>query len=118
MARFKHASEAVKQLINAENDLVAADLSKLADVDATAAEIDALSGVGAAVASGTQVANIASIAITYSSNDPSITANGAVTVADGSSASAAELLELCEEIIANQNAIIAALEAFGIAASS
>ena len=65
-----------------------------------------------------EAALISDIAITYTSNDPSITPDGAVTVADGSTPTVAELLELCEEIIANQNAIIDALQARGIVASS
>lgn len=40
-----------------------------------------------------------SLAITYTSNDPGITPDGAVTIADGSTPTVAELLELCEEII-------------------
>jgi len=81
-------------------------------------EINTLDGVGAAVASGTQASLISDIAITYTANDPSITPNGAVTVADGSAATVAELLELVEELIANQNAIIDAIQAFGIVATS
>lgn len=87
-------------------------------VTATAAELNKLASAGAAVPSGTQASNIAEIVITYTANDPSITADGAVTVADGSTPTVSELLELVEELLANQNAIIAALEAFGIAASS
>lgn len=87
-------------------------------ISATAAEINLLDGAGAAVASGTQAAVISDIAITYSSNDPSITPDQAVTVADGSAATVAELLELCEELISNQNAIIDALQAYGIVATS
>lgn len=37
--------------------------------------------------------------LTYTSNDPSITPDGSVTVADGSAPTVAELLEFCEEII-------------------
>ena len=66
----------------------------------------------------TAEALIADIAITYTGNDPGITPDGAVTVADGSAPTVDELLELCEEIIANQNAIIDALQAFGIVATA
>lgn len=72
---------------------------------------------GTLTAAGTQASAISDIAITYSSNDPSITPNGAVTVTDGSTPTVGELLELCEEIIANQNAIIDALQGAGILAS-
>lgn len=80
-------------------------------------ELQIASG-GSITAAGTQAAAIADIAITYSSNDPEITPNGAVTVADGDAATVVELLELCEEIIANQNAIIDALQGAGILATS
>lgn len=80
-------------------------------------ELQIASG-GSITAAGSQAAVIADIAITYSSNDPSITPNGAVTVADGSAATVAELLELCEEIIAKQNAIIDALQGAGIVATA
>lgn len=118
MTKFKHAGEAVRKLRNAENDLTTADINLLTDITATATEINKLDGAGAVVASGTQAANIAEIAITYSSNDPTITPDGAVTVADGSAPTVGELLELVEELKANQDAIIVALEAFGVAASS
>ena len=95
-----------------------AELNIMDGVTADAAEISLLAGAGAAVASGTQDAAIADIAITYSTNDPSITPDGAVTVADGSSATVAELLELVEELIAKQNLIIDALEAFGVLAAA
>lgn len=86
-------------------------------ITATAAELNKLASAGAVVASGTQASNIADIVITYSANDPGITPNAAVTVADGSTPTVAELLELCEELLSNQSAIIAALEAFGISAT-
>jgi hypothetical protein len=112
------AGQKVKELVNAGDDLVTADFDKLAGVTATATEINLLASAGAAVASGTQAAVITDIAITYTSNDPTITPNGAVTIADGSAATVAELLELAEELIAKQNAIIDALQAFGIVASA
>ena len=87
-------------------------------VTSSAAELNKLDGAGAAVASGTEAALIADIAITYTANDPSITPDGAVTVADGSAPTVAELLELVEELIAKQSAIIDALQAFGIVATS
>lgn len=80
--------------------------------------VSALEVDGDPVAAGTQVSNIAEVVITYTTGDPSITPNGAVTIADGATPTVDELLELCEELLANQNAIIAALEAYGIAASS
>lgn len=66
-------------------------LALLSDITASAAEINKLDGVGAVVASGTQAAKI---------NDPS---GGATTDAEARTAI---------------NAIIDALEAFGISATS
>ncbi|MCB0159765.1 MAG: hypothetical protein KDD83_16655 [Caldilineaceae bacterium] len=86
-------------------------------VVASGGEINVESG-GKITDDGTQASAISDLAITYSSNDPTITANGAVTVADGSAASVAELLELCEELMAQTNAILAALRGVGIIASS
>lgn len=96
---------------------------------ATADEINKLSGAGAIIASGTQVSNIADadndIAITYSANDPAITTDGAITIADGSTPTVSELLEFCEELNdaitaldTKLNSVLAALEAFDIAAAS
>ncbi len=60
---------------------------------------------------GTQQANIPvadnDIAVTYTTNDPGITPDGAITIADGSTPTVDELLEFCEEL----NAAIAALDA-------
>jgi len=67
---------------------------------------------------GTQATKIADLAITYTANDPSITPNNAITVADGSSPSVGELLEFCEELKAKVHAVIDALEGVGITASS
>lgn len=76
-----------------------------------------------------QASNIADadndITITYTTGDPSITTNGAITIADGSTPTVGELLEFCEELNdavaaldTKINAIIAALEGAGVAASS
>ena len=40
----KYMGKAINKLLNASENLSSADLSKLSDVDATAAEIDALDG--------------------------------------------------------------------------
>ena len=96
----------------------AVELNKLDGATLDTAELNKLDGAGAVVPSGTQAAEITEVAITYTTNDPSITPNQAITIADGSAATAAELLEFCEELKANQDLIIAALEAFGITASS
>jgi hypothetical protein len=59
-------------------------------------------------------AAIADLGLTYSANDPSITPDGSVTIADGSAPTDAELLEFLEELQAKQIAIITALEGSGI----
>ena len=67
---------------------------------------------------GTQASNITGVAITYTTNDPSITPNGAITIADGSSPTVAELLEFCVELKDQIDDLVAALEGAGVAASS
>lgn len=79
----------LRQLANSDVDTASLDL--LEDISATAAEINLLSGAGAAVASGTQASVIA---------DPT---GGATTDAEARTAI---------------NAIIDALQAFGIVATS
>lgn len=66
-----------------------------------------------------------SVVITYTTGDPSITPNGAVTVADGADPTVDELLELAEELIAavdatntKVNALIDALTTAGILEAS
>jgi hypothetical protein len=85
-------------------------------VDATAAELNLLSGAGAVVASGTQGSTVTAVGITISSNDPSITANGSLTIADGDSISNDEIIEAIIELNAKVTALSAALDAFGITA--
>lgn len=75
----------------ADSDVDTASLDLLEDVTATAAELNKLDGAGAVVASGTQAAKI---------NDPT---GGATTDAEARTAI---------------NAIIDALEAFGISAAA
>ena len=67
---------------------------------------------------GTQAAAIADLNLVYSSNDPSITPDGSVTIANGSTPSDAEFLEFLEELQAKQNAILAALRGVGIIAGA
>jgi hypothetical protein len=80
-------------------------------------ELEIASG-GTVTNAGTQAALVADIIITYTTGDPSITPNGAVTVADGATPTVDELLELAEELIANQNAIIDVLVGAGLMAAS
>ena len=58
--------------------------------------------------------SIADLGLTYTANDPSITPDGSVTIADGSAPTDAELLEFLEELQAKQIAIITALENAGL----
>lgn len=66
----------------------------------------------------TQGANIAPVAITFSTGDPSITPNSAVTIANGATPTVNELLEYCEELNAKLNTVITALEDAGVLADS
>ena len=50
MAKFEHTAEAVKKLINADNDLTTAMINLLTDLTATAAELNALDGITSSVA--------------------------------------------------------------------
>jgi hypothetical protein len=65
---------------------------------------------------GNQQAAVAEIAVTYTANDPSITANGAIAVADGSTPTVDELLEYCEELNAKIAALAAVLAEYGLTA--
>lgn len=86
-------------------------------VVASGGEVKIESG-GSITAAGTQASKIADLAVTYTLNDPTITPNNAITIADGSAATVAELLEFCEELKADIHAIIDVLEGAGLAASS
>ena len=67
---------------------------------------------------GNQQSLVGDIAVTYSSNDPSITPDGAITVADGGTPTVAELLEFCEELKAKVHALADVLEAHGLMADA
>lgn len=73
---------------------------------------------GSITNAGTQATHLADVAITWSSNDPSITPNDAVTIANGTVPTVAELQEFCVELNAKVSAIIDALEGAGILAAS
>jgi hypothetical protein len=59
---------------------------------------------------------IADFTVAYTTDDPGITPNGTLTIADGDSATVtrAEYNELAEEVAAKLNAILAALRASGV----
>lgn len=84
----------------------------------TEGAINRLDGTDNAIAHGTQQSNIADVAITYTTGDPSITPNSAITIADGGTPTVDELLEFCVELNAKVSTIIDALEAYGITATS
>lgn len=94
MAKNPSVGAQLKKLAESDEALTAADLTKLSDVDATATELDKLDGSGAVVASGTQQSHITDVTVTG-------------TYADDDDAIEAAI-----------NSIIAALEAFGITATS
>lgn len=91
-------------------------------------ECNALTVNGVPVAAA-QASNITDpdneIAVTYTTGDPSITPDGAITIADGGTPTVDELLVFCVELNAaiaaldtKLTAVIAALEGFGVSASS
>lgn len=62
---------------------------------------------------GTQAAAVSPVVITYTTGDPSITPDAAVTIADGAAPTASELLELVVELQAEVDALKASLEGIG-----
>lgn len=68
--------------------------------------------------SGASVGTIADVTVAFTTDDPSITANSAITIADGDDATAAnirtDLNEAVVELSAKVNAILAALRVVGI----
>lgn len=65
-----------------------------------------------------QQAVSAPVTITYTTGDPTITANGAVTIADGATPTVDELLELCVELNAKIGALQTQLKNLGLQASA
>jgi hypothetical protein len=61
------------------------------------------------VASADALTGVSAITITYTTGDPSITPDGAVTIADGATPTVDELLEAVVELNAKVQAIIDAL---------
>ncbi len=62
MPKFKSPGKMWEQLSRAQDDFVTADIDKLADVDATAAEIDILDGVTATTAEVEKLATVTATA--------------------------------------------------------
>ena len=66
---------------------------------------------------GTQGAAIADLAITYTTDDPGVTPNSAIVIADGDGTLVtAEVMIAVEELVAKTNAVLAALRAHGLIA--
>lgn len=71
-------------------------------------------------AAGTQAATqpTGGIAITWSSGNPNITPNGALTISNGATPTVAELQEFCVELNDQVAKLIAALKGAGIVATA
>jgi len=66
---------------------------------------------------GTRGAAIADIAIAYATDDPGITVDGTINIADGDATLVtAEMMIAIEELMAKQNAVLAALRLHGLIA--
>lgn len=62
---------------------------------------------------------VADLTITYTTDDPGVTPNSAITFADGDGTLVtAEVIEAIEEIVAKVNAILDVLEAHGLMADA
>jgi hypothetical protein len=68
------------------------------------------------VSKGLYGAAIADLTLVYTTDDPAITPNGTLTIADGDAATVTrtEYNELAEEVFAKINEILDALEAAGV----
>ena len=67
---------------------------------------------------GAQQTFLADLVITYTTDDPNVTVNNAIAIADGDLFPAAEGLIALEEIVAKVNAILDVLETHGFMAAS
>ena len=69
---------------------------------------------------GSQQTFVADFTVAYTTDDPGITPNGTLTIADGdaSTVTRAEYNELAEEVAAKINAILDVLEAHGLMADA
>ncbi len=74
--------------------------------------------IGPEIAAGQidEQATVGKVAITYTTNDPTITTDEAITIADGAAPSNDELLEFCEELNDQMALVVAALDAAGVTA--
>lgn len=67
---------------------------------------------------GDRQANLADLVITYTTDDPGVTPDSAIAIADGDLFPAAEGLIALEEVVAKVNAILDILEAHGFMTES
>lgn len=69
---------------------------------------------------GSQQTKVADFTVAYTTDDPGITPDGTLTIADGDAATVtrAEYNELAEEVAAKINAILDVLEAHGLMADA
>lgn len=67
---------------------------------------------------GAQQSNVADLTIVYTTDDPGITPDSSITIADGDLFPAAEGIAALEEVVAKINAILDVLEAHGLMADS
>lgn len=68
---------------------------------------------------GDRQSNVADLTIAYTTDDPGVTPNSAITFADGDGTLVtAEVVEAVEEIVAKVNAILDVLEAHGLMTAS
>jgi hypothetical protein len=66
------------------------------------------------LAGGTPGTPVSPVAITWTASNPSYTATGALTIANGSTPTVVELQKFCLELLANVTQIQALLHAHGI----
>ena len=67
---------------------------------------------------GDRQSNLADLVITYTTDDPGVTPNSAIAIADGDLYPAAEGLIALEEVVAKINAILDVLEEHGLMTAS
>ena len=87
-------------------DVTPASGDKVMIQDATTGVLQ-FATVGDAATADPAAITTGALTITYTTDDPAITANGATTVADGDTPTVQELLELCVEL----NALVVTLKA-------
>lgn len=95
----------------AKSNFMGKQLKKFAVTESTLTtdEVNLLDGA-------TQASSIADLTVTYTTGDPGTTPNSAIVVANGAAISDAEIVAAIDELAAKVNAILAALDTFGVTA--